>query len=285
MRSCLNILFNGTVEEVSDFLPIELAKIQRISKTCKDASKTAVEKFSTVMNTMQEMHESTVVKEGLLKEQTSQTAADLELAQKEEKRYENEEENMNHLKMQIEKELKEKNEEYKKAYDSMPGAWGMAGLAFAETACKVAPILAMAGAGSMILGAATAAETGALAGMGTAAILGNQVKGVLKDKVQTQTQQDSSTHVAMNEADRSLYGYATDLSNQPAAGIDAIFIPTGGAAMNFKLAWASEGECGLSCDDIKKKINALNKRIEENKARASNALYEKLRMSRNVQIR
>ena len=52
---------------MTDYLPIELARIKEISQRCKASSSGVVEKFVEVMKTMDEMCEATLVKQGKVK--------------------------------------------------------------------------------------------------------------------------------------------------------------------------------------------------------------------------
>ena len=148
---------------MSDYLPIELSRIKAISERCKSSSHEVVKKFEEVMKTMDQMCQATLVKQGKVKEAKAHAEASLRMEKKEKEFYEAQLEEEQERAEKMRKELEERNAEYKKAFDEMPGAGQLALLGLAETAMKVAPILAVAGGGSLVLGAATGMEVGSMA--------------------------------------------------------------------------------------------------------------------------
>ena len=68
LKSCLQILFKGSVDDVGDYLPIELEREREISETCKKSAQKVVRQFSEVMQTMDQMQQATLVKQGKVDE-------------------------------------------------------------------------------------------------------------------------------------------------------------------------------------------------------------------------
>eukprot|EP00092_Neocalanus_flemingeri_P022121 GFUD01023997.1.p1 GENE.GFUD01023997.1~~GFUD01023997.1.p1 ORF type:complete len:725 (+),score=235.41 GFUD01023997.1:49-2223(+) len=273
LKSCLQILFKGSVDDVSDYLPIELCRIKEISVSCKTAAQQVVRQFSQVMDTMDQMLQATLVKQGKVVEAKAQAEANLKIEKEEKEFYEKQVKEDQQRSEEINKEIKERNEEYKKAYDAVPGVGMMIWLGIAETAMKVAPILALAGGGSMLLAAGTGLEVASVAGAGAASIV-----GAAHQKKSTNVEapaMEQKPFMTLRASDTDLYRYANLIATQTSAGVNNILIEVRGEPMDFKLAHGEEEE-GLSLDDLKKGVHTIRGKIEATKSEATNKLYAKV---------
>ena len=282
LKSCLKILFTGSVDDVSDYLPIELSRIKEISEKCKSSSKEVVKKFEEVMKTMDQICEATLVKQGKVQDAKTRAEARLKREKEEKEFYENQLKDEKECLEKMKKELEEGNAQYKKAFDEMPGVGAMVGLGLAETAIKVAPILAVAGAGSMLLGVGTAAELSSVAIAAGAAYMSKNLNDSPKSgtPIAEEKAEDAVVQLKprMNDCDGKLYRYAKDLSTRIGAGMEAIFQPSNGKAMNFVLAHAPEdNKEGSSIKDLNAEVEALSDKIEETQRYANEKLFTKVR--------
>ena len=280
MKKSLQILFNGSTSDVSDYLPIQLERIKEISQTCKTSAEKVVTQFSVVMKTMDQVQQATLLKQGKTQEAKDKAKESLQLENNEKEYYDEIVEADKRNAEKLTKEVEARNEEYKKAYDESPGVGTMVGLALAETLTKVAPIIAIAGGGSMLLGAATGMETVAIGASAVGGLLG--VKGI---NARTETVAEAVSEepaaeaqaVNVSENDESLYRYAKKLEAEVGAGIERIWTETGGdEPINFKMAHGEDTD-GLSLKDLKGKVSAYQDKIKDSLNGAEQNLYDKVK--------
>ena len=269
---------------MTDYLPIQLARIHEISDTCKTSSVKVVDQFSNVMKTMDQMSQATLVKQGKVKEAKEHAEARLKIEEDEKVFYEEQVRVDKINSEKLAKEVQERTEEYKKAFNDIPGAGTMVLLGMAETVTKVAPILAVAGAGSLMLGAATGLETAVVGGSAVASMLGSKATSLAEkymDKNTIDGEYEDSPNLPIRDEDAKLYRFASEkLNGEISAGLSAILKKTDGEPMNFKLAHGGD-EDGFSVTQLKAKVNALMDKIEETRNDATRALYAKVITSAN----
>ena len=265
---------------MSDYLPIELSRIKAISERCKSSSHEVVKKFEEVMKTMDQMCQATLVKQGKVKEAKAHAEASLRMEKKEKEFYEAQLEEEQERAEKMKRELEKRNAEYKKAFDEMPGAGQLALLGLAETAMKVAPILAVAGGGSLVLGAATGMEVGSMAMAGGAAYMSKVFASSTAETPQgNHYTEDTGAGMkpAINDSDAKLYRYAEQLSTRIGAGVGAIFKPSEGKPMNFSLAHGTgDNDEGSSIEELKVEVEALVNKMKETRGEANQTLFKKV---------
>ena len=275
LKNSLQILFNGSVKEVKQYLPIQLGRIKEISEECEKDAEKVVEEFTKVMKTLGEMQVATLAKQGDVEGAKKQAEANRIIEAAELKHYEEEVKRDEDAREKFEKTVEKNNEEYKKAFDSIPGGLAMVGFAAAETGLKVGGTLAMAYGGSMLLSAASVGESVAVAGSLGATALAKKGQDVYNDYKQHQAKSDDAPN-AVSEADGDLYRRADQYLNlQVGGGMEAILKETENEVMNFSLAHGKD-EGGMSLTDLGNRIQSVQKKFKENAEKASPDLLDKI---------
>ena len=235
--------------------------------------------FSVVMKTMDQVQQATLLKQGKTQEAKDKAKESLQLEKNEKEYYDEVVEADKRNTEKLTKEVEARNEEYKKAYDESPGVGTMVGLALAETLTKVAPIIAIAAGGSMLLGAATGIETVAVASavVGSIGVKGINARTKTVAEAVSKEPEPEVQAVNVSENDESLYRYAKKLEAEVGAEIERIWTETGGdEPINFKLAHG-EDTAGLSLKDLKGKVSAYQDKIKDSLNGAEQNLYDKVK--------
>ena len=223
LRSTLQLMTEGTCEEISDGLHIDIGQIIQAGNVCKDKVKEVIEKYDLVINELNELTEATITTQGVTEEARRKARAMME-ANKVEQVYL--EEQLQKLETELEKtqeQLEEETETFKNTISEL-GSWQSLGQQFVnvtiDTAANtVIPMMVMSGGISMVASAASTAESFA----GVAGIVGVQA---LKS---SQTQAVSNPPQNFEQApvepeDQSLVGRAQGLAKIVQTIQDTMFL-------------------------------------------------------------
>ena len=167
VKKVVRTLVKGSEEDVKDFLPIELGKIDRKATECLRLAEAVEKKFEHVMDLTGELLEVSSAAQGHYEKTQEEVKMkrENELVKKEAalKKLASAKEQQEKL----EKLVKEAKTGWEKAVDSMPNGWGLIGMKFAETltstvsniSLTVLPVMALKGWG--LLGQMVTAATAA----------------------------------------------------------------------------------------------------------------------------
>ena len=133
VKKVVQTLVKGSDDDVKDILPIELGRIERISKECLSLAQSVEEKFEHVMDLTGELLEASSSARGYYQKKQEEMKLKREIALAKEK---SAREDVNATKEQqerMEKEVREAKGSYERAVESMPGGWTILGLHLVET--------------------------------------------------------------------------------------------------------------------------------------------------------
>ena len=156
IKKIVSTLVQGSQEDVKDFLPIELGKIERNSAECLRLAKSVEAKFEHVMDLTGELLEvSTAAREYYQKSQEElQLKRDIALAKEKAAREKLKSAEEQQKKLQA--DVREAKRSWEKAVDSMPSGWDVLGMEVVETIVHAC----FGGPGNAAPGADRGRETG-----------------------------------------------------------------------------------------------------------------------------
>ncbi|XP_030641433.1 uncharacterized protein LOC115821782 [Chanos chanos] len=128
MKTVVKILFQGSDEVVEAHLPDQLGNIREIADDCVELACAAEEKFTDVINIIQELLEACVNAEHFYGEELGEIKKKMEEAKMREDASREANERSKKAMKTMERELGEAQENYKKAMDSLPSGWSMVGM-------------------------------------------------------------------------------------------------------------------------------------------------------------
>ncbi|XP_030641256.1 uncharacterized protein LOC115821585 [Chanos chanos] len=132
MKTAVKILFQGSDEVVQALLPDQLENIRVIADDCVQLACAAEQKFTDVINIIQELLEACVNAEHFYGEELNEIKRKLEEAKMREQTSREANERSKKAMKTMEKELADAQEKYSKAIDSLPSGWEMIGMDFVE---------------------------------------------------------------------------------------------------------------------------------------------------------
>ena len=133
VKKVVRTLVQGSDEDVRDFLPIELGKIERNSAECLRLAQAVEAKFEHVMNLTGELMEVSSEARGYYEKAQEETQLKRDIALTKEKEARERVELAKKQQERIEKDVREAKRSWEKAVDSMPGGWDVLGMEVVET--------------------------------------------------------------------------------------------------------------------------------------------------------
>ncbi|KAK9960695.1 hypothetical protein ABG768_008538 [Culter alburnus] len=128
MKTAVKILFQGNDEVVKAHLPDQLENIRVIADECLRLSDATEKRFTDVISIIQELLEACVNAEHFYGEEMEAIKKKLEEGKLRQQSAEETKKRTEKALSDMERELDEAHESYKKALDSLPGGWEMIGM-------------------------------------------------------------------------------------------------------------------------------------------------------------
>ena len=165
VKKVVRTLVKGSEEDVQDFLPIELGKIDRKATECLRLAQAVEAKFEHVMDLTGELLEVSSSAKGYYQKTQEELKMKRDIALVKEESAREKLAKAKEQQEKIEKEVKEAKAGWEKAVDSMPSGWDLLGMQVVETltntvsnlAATVLPGMATKGAAGAKVAAAGAA--------------------------------------------------------------------------------------------------------------------------------
>ena len=133
VKKVVRTLVRGSDEDVKDFLPIELGKIERNSAECLRLAQAVEAKFEHVMDLTGELLEVSSAARGYYEKTQEETKTRREIALAKEKAARDKLTMAKEQQEKLEKEVREAKRSWEKAVDSMPSGWEVLGMSVVET--------------------------------------------------------------------------------------------------------------------------------------------------------
>ncbi|XP_030641440.1 uncharacterized protein LOC115821789, partial [Chanos chanos] len=128
MKTVVKILFQGSDEVVEAHLPDQLENIRAIADECVELANAAEEKFTDVINIIQELLEACVNAKYFYGEELKKIERKLEESKLRKQSAEEKKQRSEKMMESVGKQLNEAQESYNKAMDSLPSGWEMIGM-------------------------------------------------------------------------------------------------------------------------------------------------------------
>ncbi|XP_036422003.1 uncharacterized protein LOC118805362 [Colossoma macropomum] len=132
MKTAVKILFQDNDEIVKAHLPDQLDNIHFIAKDCLELAEKTEERFTAVIKIIQELLEACINAKHVYGEELDEIKKKLEENKMREQAAQQANERMEKAVRAMENELKEAQENYSKAMDSLPSGWEMIAMNFVE---------------------------------------------------------------------------------------------------------------------------------------------------------
>lgn len=153
VKKVVRTLVRGSEEDVKDFLPIELTKIDRNASECLRLAQAVEAKFEHVMDLTGELLEVSSAAKGFYQKSQEELKMKREIALSKEESARKKMALVKEQQEKLEKQVKEAKAGWEKAVDSMPSGWDLIGMQFVETltntvsnvAAAVLPVMATRG--------------------------------------------------------------------------------------------------------------------------------------------
>ena len=133
VKKIVRTLVQGSTEDVRDFLPIELGKIERNSAECLRLAQSVEAKFEHVMDLTGELLEVASAARGYYQKAQEETQLKRDIALAKEKAAREKLKLAKEQQQKLEKEVREAKRSWEKAVDSMPSGWDVLGMEVVET--------------------------------------------------------------------------------------------------------------------------------------------------------
>jgi len=133
VKKVVRTLVRGSDEDVKDFLPIELGKIERNSAECLRLAQSVEAKFEHVMDLTGELLEASSAARGHYEKTQEEVKLRREIALAKEKAAREKMALAKEQQEKLEKEVREAKRSWEKAVDSMPSGWDVLGMEVVET--------------------------------------------------------------------------------------------------------------------------------------------------------
>lgn len=133
VKKIVRTLVRGNDEDVKDFLPIELGKIERNSAECLRLAQSVEAKFEHVMDLTGELLEVASAARGYYQKTQEEVQLKREIALAKEKAAREKLKTAKEQQGKLEKEVREAKRSWEKAVDSMPSGWDILGMEVVET--------------------------------------------------------------------------------------------------------------------------------------------------------
>ncbi|XP_030641532.1 uncharacterized protein LOC115821880 [Chanos chanos] len=132
METAVKTLFQGSDEVIQALLPDQLENIRVIADDCVELASAAEQKFTDVINIIQELLEACVNAEHFYGEELNEIKKRLEEAKMREQTSQEANERSKKAMKRMEDELEDAQEKYSKAMDSLPSGWEVIGMNLVE---------------------------------------------------------------------------------------------------------------------------------------------------------
>ena len=133
VKTAVKFLITGSAEDVQSMVPDALKNIDVIADDCLELATSVEKEFVAVMKLIAELLEACTRAKGQHEEDLKAAKIAHEVAEEHMKAVQAEKEDVLSRRNEMEKQMKEANEEFKDAIKSMPGAWSIIGKACADT--------------------------------------------------------------------------------------------------------------------------------------------------------
>ena len=133
VKTAVKFLIAGSAEDVQSMVPDALKNIEVIADDCLELATSVEKEFVAVMKLIAELLEACTRAKGQHEEDLKAAKIAHEVAEEHMKAVQAEKEDVLSRRNEMEKQMKEANEEFKDAIKSMPGAWSIIGKACADT--------------------------------------------------------------------------------------------------------------------------------------------------------
>lgn len=133
VKKIVRTLVRGNDEDVKDFLPIELGKIERNSAECLRLAQSVEAKFEHVMDLTGELLEVASAARGYYQKTQEEVQLKREIALAKEKAAREKLKTAKEQQGKLEKQVREAKRSWEKAVDSMPSGWDILGMEVVET--------------------------------------------------------------------------------------------------------------------------------------------------------
>ena len=133
VKTAVKFLIAGSAEDVQSMVPDALKNIEVIADDCLELATSVEKEFVAVMKLIAELLEACTRAKGQHEEDLKAAKIAHEVAEEHMKAVQAEKEDVLSRRNEMEKQMKEANEEFKDAIKSMPGAWDIIGKACADT--------------------------------------------------------------------------------------------------------------------------------------------------------
>ncbi|XP_067054255.1 uncharacterized protein [Acropora muricata] len=133
VKTAVRFLISGSAEDVQSMVPDALKNIEVIADDCLELATSVEKEFVAVMKLIAELLEACTRAKGQHEEDLKASKIAHEVAEEHMKAVQAEKEQAVGRRNEMEKQMKEANEEFKDAFKSMPGAWDIIGKACADT--------------------------------------------------------------------------------------------------------------------------------------------------------
>ena len=133
VKTAVKFLITGSAEDVQSMVPDALKNIEVIADDCLELATSVEKEFVAVMKLIAELLEACTRAKGQHEEDLKAAKIAHEVAEEHMKAVQAEKEDVLSRRNEMEKQMKEANEEFKDAIKSMPGAWSIIGKACADT--------------------------------------------------------------------------------------------------------------------------------------------------------
>ena len=211
LRSALQLMTEGTCEEISDGLPIDIGQIVKVGNSCKEKVKEVIDKYDLVINELNELTEATIATQGVTEEARRRTRAMMEANRVEQEYLDSQ---LGKVETELEKtkqQLEEETSTFKKAVGEL-GSWQSSlrqilNVTIDTAANTVVPMMVMSGGISMVASAATTVESIA----GVAGIVGVQALRA-RQQSSAASPQTAPEQTPAGPEDQSLAGRAQGLA-------------------------------------------------------------------------
>ena len=133
VKTAVRFLIAGSAEDVQSMVPDALKNSERIADDCLELATSVEKEFVAVMKLIAELLEACTRAKGQHEEDLKAAKIAHEVAKEHMKAVQAEKEEALSRRNEMEKQMKEANEEFKDSIKSMPGAWDIIGKACADT--------------------------------------------------------------------------------------------------------------------------------------------------------
>ena len=133
VKTAVKFLITGSAEDVQSMVPDALKNIDVIADDCLELATSVEKEFVAVMKLIAELLEACTRAKGQHEEDLKAAKIAREVAEEHMKAVKEEKQQAVSRRNEMEKQMKEANEEFKDSIKSMPGAWDIIGKACADT--------------------------------------------------------------------------------------------------------------------------------------------------------